>query len=308
MEGDFLGTFLTSTVRSGTPVIFALVGDLIGQRAGIISLSVEGSMLGGACAGFAVAALTGNLLLAVLAAALSGAVIGFLQAYLTIDRKANMMAVGLALMFFAQGVTAYFGASLKSMQITGFQPIRIPLLANIPLIGEAFFHQDILTYGSYLLPVLAFLLLYKTKPGIMIRSVGEQHQVAHAYGYNARAIKYGAVIAAGVLAAIGGCQLSTAFTMTWTNNMSGGRGFVASSLVILCSWKSLRGYAAAYLFGGAQALQILFQLLQVPIPTYITLMLPYIVTLFALALVSSGRNPSMPEELKRLSQPMELLN
>ena len=304
MGDNYLATFLMSTVRSGTPILFALVGDLIGQRAGIISLSVEGSMLAGACAGFATAAATGNLLLAVLAAALAGAAVGFLQAFLTVDRKANMMAAGLALMFFCQGFTAYFGGSLKNLQITGFAPIRIPLLADIPLLGEALFHQDLLTYVSYLLPVAAFFLLYKTRLGVKIRAVGEQHQVAVAYGYNARLIKYGTVIAAGVLAGVGGCQLSTAFTMTWTDNMTNGRGFVASSLVILCCWKPLRGYLAAYLFGGAQALQILFQLLQVPIPTYVTLMLPYVVTLAALGVAALSRDPSMPEELKKLSKPL----
>ena len=305
---NLIENFLLNTIRSGTPIMFALIGDLIGQRAGHISLSVEGAMLTGCCVGFAACYYTDNLLLAVLLAALAGAFVGFLQIHFNISCGADMFALALAINYFCSAVTNYFGASLISKSISGFDRIAIPLLSEIPLIGDAIFNQDILTYISYLLPIVVGFILFKTKIGTAIRTAGEVHQVAVAYGYNVRLLKYGAVMTAGILAAVGGVQLSCAYTMTWTADMAGGRGFIASALVILCSWKPGRAYMAAYLFGAAQSLQILFQLLAIPIPTNIVTMAPYVVTLIALAFISMNKNPSMPEELKKIGRPLEIQN
>lgn len=303
-----ISTFIVNMVHSGTPIIFALIGDMIGQKSGHISLSVEGSMLMGCCLGYTACFYSNNLFLAVLVAIAGGALIGFLQAHLNIHFGANMFALALALNYFASSVTAYFGSPMISKSIKGFPTIAIPVLSKIPLIGQAFFHQDILTYLSFVLPVIAWFVLYKTRLGLAIRSCGEVHQVAIAYGYNVKRIKYGAVMMAGVLAAIGGCQLACAYTKTWTADMSSGRGFIASALVILCCWKPLRAYFAAYLFGAAQALGVLFQLLDVPIPTNIVNMMPYVITLIALAFTTLNKSPVMPEELKKLGRPLELLD
>ena len=301
-------TFLLNTIRSGTPIIYALIGDMIGQRAGHTSLSVEGSMLMGCCLGFTTCYLTGSLPLAIIVSMLAGALIGFFQVHFNVACGANMFSLALALNYLATSITTYFGAPMLSASITGFSRIAIPGLCKIPIIGDAIFNQDILTYFSYLLPLIAYFILFKTKLGVALRSAGEVHQVAVAYGYNVKRLKYGAVIVAGVLAAIGGCQLSCAYTMTWTAEMSGGRGFVASALVILCSWKPLRAYFAAYMFGAAQALQILLQLLAVPIPTNIVTMAPYVITIVALGFISINKTPSMPEELKKIGRPLEILN
>lgn len=300
--------FILNTIRSGTPIIFALIGDLIGQRAGHISLSVEGAMVMGCCLGFTTCFYTGSLPLAILVAILAGGLIGFLQVHFNIACGANMFSLALALNFFATSLTTYFGSPMVSKSINGFSRIAIPLLSDIPIIGDALFNQDILTYVSYALPLVAHFVLFKTKLGVALRSAGEQHQVAVAYGYNVKKLKYGAVIVAGMLAGIGGCQLACAYTMTWTAEMSGGRGFIASALVILCSWKPKRAYLAAYLFGAAQALQILFQLLAVPIPTNIVTMAPYVITIVALAVISINKTPTMPEELKKLGRPLEIMN
>lgn len=308
MNTTLLMNFILNTIRSGTPIIYALVGDMIGQRAGHTSLSVEGAMLMGCCMGFTTCNLTGSLPLAILASVITGGIIGFMQVHFNIACGANMFSLALALNYFATSVTTYFGAPMVSASIKGFQRIAIPGLCKIPIIGDAIFNQDVLTYFSYLLPVLAYIVLFKTKLGVALRSAGEQHQVAVAYGYNVKTLKYAAVITAGVLAAIGGCQLSCAYTMTWTAEMAGGRGFIASALVILCSWKPLRSYFAAYMFGAAQALQILFQLLAVPIPTNIVTMAPYVITMIALAFVSISKTPTMPEELKKIGRPLEITN
>lgn len=291
-------TILTSMIAAGTPIIYPLIGDMIGQRAGVISLSVEGSMLVGACVGFGVAFYTKNMLLAVFAAMLLGGFVGLLQAFLVVDRKNNMMASGFVLMFFAQGLTAFYGRSLLGVSFREAGTTTIPLLSQIPVIGQALFNQNILTYISFLLPLVAWLVLTKTKLGLLVCSVGERPEVTKAYGYNPRLIQYCAVIFAGMLAGIGGAQMSCVYTMGWTNNMINGRGFIASALVILCSWKPLRAYMAAYLFGLAQALLVYLQIKGVPISMYVTMMLPYLFTLIALAIISNSKNPSMPEQIR----------
>lgn len=291
-------TVLSSMIAGGTPIVYAICGDMVGQKSGITSLSVEGSMLCGACAGFAVAAYTKSLPLAVLAAAFSGMFIALLQAYLSIDCKANMFASAFVLNFLAQGLTAFFGIPLLSVKLEGFSKISIPLLSDIPIIGPALFNQDLLCYFSLLLPFIIHYVFFKTRLGVVIRSAGENPEVTIAYGYNPRVVRYGSVLFAGAMAGIGGAQMSIFTTMNWSNDMINGRGFVASSLVVLCAWLPLRSYIAAYVFGLAQTLQIFFQIKQVPISPYVTMMFPYLFTLIALAIVSTSKKPSMPETLQ----------
>lgn len=297
---DF-SVILINMIAAGTPIMYALLGDMISQRAGVISLSVEGSMLVGACIGFGVAYSTNSMILATLAAMLVGGLVGLIQAFLVIDRKTNMMASGFVLMFFAQGLTAFYGRNILGVTFRKSLTYAIPGLSKIPVIGAAFFNQDILTYFSFLLPVIVWWILTKTKLGLLICSVGEQPEVTRAYGHDPRKLQYGAVITAGVLAGIGGAQMSCIYTLGWANDMINGRGFIASALVILCSWKPLRAYMATYLFGLAQALIVYLQIKGVAVSMYFTMMLPYLLTLSALAVISTSKKPSMPEKIKVVS-------
>ena len=297
-------TILTCMIAGGTPIVYAICGDLVGQRSGITSLSVEGSMLCGACIGFGAGAYTHNLLIAVVAAAFAGMFIAALQAFLSIDCKANMFASAFVLNFLAAGLTAFFGISLLSAKLEGFSKIAVPGLSRIPLIGKVLFNQDILCYVSYLLPVAIHQFLFKTRPGTVLRSAGENPEVTVAYGYHPRRIRYLSVLFAGAMAGIGGVQMSIFYTMNWSNDMVNGRGFVASALVVLCSWKPLRSYMAAYIFGLAQALQVFFQIKSVPISPYVTMMFPYLFTLAALAFISVSKKPSMPETLQMIIDDM----
>lgn len=301
---DNLTTILSCTIAAGTPMVYSICGDLVGQRTGIISLSMEGSMLCGACVGFGVAVYTQSLLLVILASAAAGAFIGLIQAYLSIDRKANMLASAFVLNFLATGLTAFFGISLLGEKLLGFNVIKIPLLSEIPILGKSLFSQDALTYIAFLLPVGIHLVLYKTRLGAVIRSAGESPEVTLAYGYNPRKIRYGAVLFAGAMAGIGGAQMSVFFTRNWANEMINGRGFIGSSMVALCAWRPLRSYMAAYLFGLAQSLQVFFQIKAVPISPYVTMMFPYLITLVALAITSMSKRPGMPETLKIVSEEM----
>ena len=300
-----LSVILVNMIAAGTPILYALLGDMVSQRAGVISLSVEGSMLVGACIGFGVAYSTNSMILATLAAMLAGGLVGLIQAFLVIDRKTNMMASGFVLMFLAQGLTAFYGRNLLGVTFRKSLTYAIPGLCKLPLIGSALFNQDILTYLSFLLPVIVWWILTKTRLGLLVCSVGEQPEVTRAYGYNPRLLQYGAVVFAGVLAGIGGARMSCIYTLGWANDMINGRGFIASALVILCSWKPLRAYMAAYLFGLAQALIVYLQVKGVAISMYFTMMLPYLLTLAALAVISTSKKPSMPEKIKVVSTGME---
>lgn len=290
----------TGAIRSGTSVLFASLGELIAQRAGVVNLGTEGSMLSGALGAFAATAWTGNPWLGILVGGLCGAAMSLIHAFLVITRNANQLASGLTVMFFGIGITAFFGRSLVSKQINGFEPIAIPGLSKIPVLGPILFHHDILTYLSYFLAPLIWLVLYKTRWGVILRATGEKAEVVYAYGFTPQLIRYLAVLAGGFLAGLGGAQLSTAFTHTWVENMTQGRGIIAVALVIFASWLPYRAMLGAYLFGGAQALQLIVQQSGLPISPFLLFMTPYVLTLAAMYIVERKQRSLMPEGLSKV--------
>jgi ABC-type uncharacterized transport system permease subunit len=290
----------TGAIRSGTSVLFASLGELIAQRAGVVNLGTEGSMLSGALGAFAATAWTGNPWLGILVGGLCGAAMSLIHAFLVITRNANQLASGLTVMFFGIGITAFFGRSLVSKQINGFEPIAIPGLSKIPVLGPILFHHDILTYLSYFLAPLIWLVLYKTRWGVILRATGEKDEVVYAYGFTPQLIRYLAVLAGGFLAGLGGAQLSTAFTHTWVENMTQGRGIIAVALVIFASWLPYRAMLGAYLFGGAQALQLVVQQSGLPISPFLLFMTPYVLTLAAMYIVERKQRSLMPEGLSKV--------
>jgi simple sugar transport system permease protein len=290
----------TGAIRSGTSVLYASLGELIAQRAGVINLGSEGSMLAGALGAFAATVYTGNPWLGILIGGLCGAAMSLIHAFLVITRNANQLASGLTVMFFGIGITAFFGRSLVSKQINGFEPLAIPGLSKIPILGPILFHHDILTYLSFILAPLIWLLLYRTRWGVILRATGEKEEVVYAYGVNPKFIRYLAVLAGGFLAGLGGAQLSTAFTHTWVENMTQGRGIIAVALVIFASWLPYRAMLGAYLFGGAQALQLVVQQSGVPISPFLLFMTPYVLTLVAMYIVERKQRSLMPEGLSKV--------
>jgi simple sugar transport system permease protein len=223
-----------------------------------------------------------------------------IHAFLVITRNANQLASGLTVMFFGIGITAFFGRSLVSKQINGFEPIAIPGLSKIPILGPILFHHDILTYLSFILAPIIWLMLYKTRWGVILRATGEKEEVVYAYGVNPKFIRYLAVLAGGFLAGLGGAQLSTAFTHTWVENMTQGRGIIAVALVIFASWLPYRAMLGAYLFGGAQALQLVVQQTGAPISPFLLFMTPYVLTLVAMYIVERKQRSLMPEGLSKV--------
>jgi ABC-type uncharacterized transport system permease subunit len=291
---------LTGSIRAGTSVLYASLGEVVSQRAGVINLGTEGSMLAGALGAFAVTASTGNPWLGILAGGCCGGLLALVHAFLVIHRHANQLATGLTVMFFAMGLTAFFGRGFVNVQINGFEPYRIPFLGDIPWLGPILFQHDPLTYFSFILVPALGWLLFKSRWGIILRATGEREEVVFAYGISPVLIKYAAVVCGGFLAGVGGAQLSTAYTHTWVENMTQGKGIVAVALVIFAAWRPSRAMLGAYLFGGAQALQLLVQQQGYEISPFLLFMVPYVLTIVALYVVERRRQGQIPEALGKV--------
>lgn len=295
-----IADILTGMIRSGTSVLYATQGEIVSQRAGVINLGTEGSMLMGAFGGFAVTVMTGNVWVGVLAGGLCGALLSLVHAFLVITCRANQLATGLTIMFLGMGLTSFFGRDYVSEQIVGFNPVAIPLLSDIPYLGRILFNHDPLTYLSYALVPLLWYVLYRTRLGIVLRASGEREEVLYASGSNPYLVRYLAVMTGGFLAGLGGAQLSLAYTHSWIENMMAGRGIVAVALVIFASWEPIRGMVGAYLFGAAQAMQLTVQQQGLSISPYFLFMAPYVLTILALYIVERKQRSRMPEGLSKV--------
>lgn len=297
---NILTLLLSGAVQSGTSVLYGVYGEIMSERVGVINLGLEGSMVMGALGAYAITVQTGSPLLGVLSGMILGGLLALIHAYLVIDRKANQLATGLTIMFLGLGITAFFGRGYVSASVgSGLPSIPIPFLSQLPIVG-GLFNQDILTYCSYLLGPALWVLLFKTHFGMILRGTGENETVVYAYGANPKILRYIGVVMGGVLAGLGGAQLSVAYTKTWIEGMTNGRGVIAVALVILAMWQPLKAYVGAYIFGGAQALQLILQQQGYDISPFLLLMLPYVLTLIALFIVSRRKRQVMPEELKKI--------
>jgi simple sugar transport system permease protein len=291
---------LAGAVRGGSSILFAALGETISERAGVINLSTEGSMLVGALAAYATAYQTGDAWLGVLAAALAGMTLAALHGAMVVWRGANQLATGIVVLFLALGVTSLLGREYVGVGIEGFDRVPVPGLSDIPFVGPVLFDQDPLTYLALLCAPAVWFALYRTRPGLMVRAAGERGEVLFAAGHSPRLIRFGAVCMGGLLAGIGGAQVSTALALNWSENMIQGRGFVAVALVIFAAWNPLGALVGAMFFGGVEALQLQLQAEGVALPADLLNALPYIATVAALVLLSRRRLHAAPEGLARV--------
>jgi len=283
-----LEILLDATVRAGTPILFATLGAIINERAGIINLGIEGLMLIGALAGFAGTHLSGSLLVGILAAYAAAFFVGSIHATITVWLRGNQIVSGLALTMFGIGISALFGKGMVGQTIAGFERLAIPGLSQLPVIGKSLFHQDPLVYLSYLLVFLIWFFFYRTRWGLSLRTIGENPAAADICGVPVSRYRFLAVSVGSGLVGIGGAYLSLAFTPMWIENMSAGRGWIAVALVIFAGWSSPRALLGAYLFGGITAMQLRFQAMGTSVSAHILQMLPYFFTLVVL-LISTLR-------------------
>lgn len=280
---------LTSGVRLATPYLYAAIGETFSQRSGVLNLGVEGQMLMGAFAGFYVTYITGNVWLGVLAALLVGALMGLAMAFVTVHLHAQQGISGIGFYLFGLGLSdLLFQKLLGTVRtVSGFPRLTIPLLGQIPIIGEIFFQQNVLVYGAYLFVPLAWFVLYKTTLGLKIRSVGENPQAADSLGVSVARVRYFTIILGGTLSALGGASLSLGLLNVFQQNMTSGMGFIAVALVYFGAWQPTGVLLGALLFSMVNALQLWMQILGVPVPSDIAIMLPYIMTIFVLIFAAS---------------------
>jgi ABC-type uncharacterized transport system permease subunit len=280
-----LSAIFTGTVMAATPLIYAALGELVAERAGVLNLGVEGMMIVGALVGFAVGQSTGSLLLGYAAAAFAAMLLALIFAILTISLQANQVASGLALTLFGLGLSAFAGRKLTGLPIEGLRALHIPILSNLPVIGPLLFRFDAIVYGSIALYFLTERVLNRTRAGLRLRAVGESPAIAHALGQPVMPIRYLAVLFGGAMSGIAGAYLSTAVTPMWVEGLSAGRGWIALALVVFATWKPLRVLFGAYLFGGLTVLQLNAQGLGLNVPGEILSMLPYAATIAVLAFI-----------------------
>lgn len=270
-----LSGFVPAALRASTPLLFALVGETVTQRAGVINLGVEGQMLVGAATAFGVVASTENPWLGLAAGALAGVVLSSIHAILCLRYRANQFASGLSVWMIGFGVSGYLGASLVGQSITGFRPLSATWLRHVPAVSAL--------SPTVLLAVLASgaaaFLLHRTRPGLQLRAVGESEHLSRAAGLPVAALKSSAISFGGALSGLGGAALATDYAQTWAEGMTKGRGLVAVGLVIVARYNPLLALPAALLFGGAEALSLRVQAAGATASAHLLHALPYALSL-----------------------------
>lgn len=290
----------TGAVRGGTAILFAALGETISERAGVVNLGTEGSMLMGALAAYAVTSMTGNPWIGVLAGAAAGGALASVHAYFVLSRGANQLATGLVVLFLALGITSLFGATYVKAEINSFTPWAIPGLSSIPFVGDVFFNHDPLTYLSFLLVPTLWWVLFRSRVGVILRAAGERSEVLATYGHKVFPVQFAAVAAGGMLAGIGGAQLSTAYTNAWFENMIQGRGFIAVAVVMFASREPFRVAAGSYLFGAALALAPVLQARGYGVNQFALDAVPYVLTIVVLVVLGKRGAAEAPEGLKKV--------
>jgi len=283
---DSLALLLAATFNAGTVLAIAGLGLLINERAGVVNLGAEGMMLVAAIAGFATGVYTGNVWLAFTAGAAAGATMAAAFGLLVIWLNTNQVATGLALSLFGGGFSAFVGTGFVQERLPTQPQYAIPLLADIPFFGPALFRQHPMVYLAVLLTAALAWFLYRSRAGLVLRSVGESPEAAHALGYPVRRIRLAAVIVGGALCGVAGAYLSVIYTPLWVQGMVAGKGWIALALTTFATWRPARLLLGAYLFGGVTMLQFHLQGQGVEIASQFLSMLPYVATIVVLVLIS----------------------
>ncbi len=281
---EVLASLVAASIRAGTPLLFATLGETITEKSGILNLGLEGIMIVGALTGFAVSFSTGNPWIGVLAAGLAGMLMALIHAFFCITLRANQPVTGLMIVLLGLGLTSFFGRSYIGQVATYIEPVKIPFLSSLPVVGEAIFTHDPLAYTAIILTFATWFLMTKTRYGMEITAVGENPEAADSVGINVDRIRYISTLFGGFLVGIAGAYLSLAYAKLWTDEMTAGRGWICLALVIFSGWMPQRAILGAYLFGGLDVLSFKLQALGIGVSYHILKMIPYIVTILILLL------------------------
>lgn len=298
-----LEAILLTIITAATPLVIAAIGELVTERAGVLNLGVEGMMIMGAVCAFAGSYLTGYPLLGLLCGILGGALFSLLFGFLTLTLVTNQVATGLALTILGLGLSGQIGESFVGIPGVKLQPIVFPVLSDIPFLGPLLFKQDITFYLSIALIIGVNWFLFKSRTGLKMRAIGDNHGSAHALGINVIRTRYLAVMFGGACAGLAGAQLSLVYTPQWVENMSSGRGWIALALVVFASWRPWRVLAGGYIFGAVGILQLHAQAFGIGVPSQFLSMLPYAVTIVVLIIISHNRRTTLINTPASLGKP-----
>jgi len=291
---------LTSGIRLATPYLYAAIGETFGQLSGVLNLGVEGMMLMGAYAGFYATYTTGNPWIGLIAAILVGVVMGLINAFISVTLKAEQGISGIGIYLFGLGMSdLLFQRTLGTVvPVSGFAPVKIPWLSDLPVVGQIFFNHNILVYGAYALVPIAWFILNKTTWGLKIKAVGQNPAAADALGVSVVRVRYATVTLGGILSSIAGASLSIALLNVFQQNLTSGMGFIAVALVYFGGWSPAGVLLGSLLFSIVNALQLWVQVLGIPIPSDFATMMPYVITI--LALVFAVRKINTPTALSKI--------
>ena len=280
---------VASLIVASTPLVLAALGELIVEKSGVLNLGVEGMMIIGAVAGFIVGVETGSAYIGMIAAAVAGALLSLLFAFIILIMQANQVASGLALTIFGLGIAALMGHPYTGIKSPQIATISIPILSEIPILGTMFFQHDLIVYLSLISVLTIWYFLTRMRAGLILRSVGEDHDVAHSLGYRVITIRFLAIVFGGAMAGVGGGYLSLFRVPQWTEGMTAGAGWIALALVVFSGWRPFRLLIGAYIFGGITILQLNLQAIGVNINIAVLSMAPYLATILALVVISMSR-------------------
>lgn len=286
---EWIVPFFLTVITASTPLLLAATGELVTEKSGVLNLGVEGMMLVGAIAGFAVTASSGSAGLGIIAAVIAGTLMSLIFAFLTLTLMANQVATGLALTIFGVGFSALVGSGFVGFAIDPLPGLSIPGISAIPIIGPILFGQDFLVYLSIAAVIGVGWFLARSRAGLVLKAVGDSHHSAHAIGYSVIKIRYLATMFGGAMAGLGGAYLSLSYTPMWAENMTAGRGWIALALVVFATWRPGRLVAGAYMFGLISVMQLHAQGAGIHVPSQFMSMLPYLATVIVLVIISSDR-------------------
>ena len=296
-------SIIISICAAATPLLIAATGELVVERSGVLNLGVEGMMIIGAVSAFSIAQLSGNPYIGMLGAIAAGAVFSMLFAFLTLTLVANQVATGLALTILGLGLSGMIGESFVGQPGIKMEAFDIPVLSDLPLVGKLLFGQDLIFYLSIALVIGVAWFLFKTRAGLMLRSVGDSHTSAHALGINVIKVRFLAIMFGGACAGLAGAHLSLVYVPQWVEGMTAGRGWIALALVVFASWRPGRLLIGAYLFGAVTIAQFHVQAQGIAIPAQFLSSLPYLATILVLVLIARNRRLTMINTPASLGQP-----
>jgi simple sugar transport system permease protein len=300
---DMTQAIILTIMTAATPLLLAAIGELVVERSGVLNLGVEGMMIMGAVAAFAIAQLTGSAGLGAIGGLIAGMLFSLLFGFLTLTLVANQVATGLALTILGLGLSGMIGEAFIGLPGLKLAAVPIPLLSDIPFIGRLLFDQDPIFYTSVIAVIGVNWFLFKSRAGLRLRAIGDSHTSAHALGVNVVRTRYLAVMFGGACAGLAGAHLSIVYTPQWVENMTAGRGWIALALVVFASWRPGRALIGAYLFGAVSIGQLFAQSRGIGIPSQFLSALPYLATIAVLVIISLNRRMTLINTPASLGKP-----